>query len=1120
MKKIKSLFLGLAMICAMPTFAQNKVVTGTVVDDLGEPVIGATVRVQGTKTATVTDFDGNYKIEVPKGGKVVVSYIGFKDTPTTGGKVQLATSSNDLEEVVVVGYGVQKKAHLTGSVGSVPMDDIQDLAGGSLGSALSGLVNGLSTDGGESRPGERTELYVRDAKSISALKGTKDTNTSNEPLYVIDGYIYPNDVKMGDIRQNLGAEAFSNLDPAEVESISVLKDAAAAIYGARGANGVILVTTKKGKVGKPRISYSGTFGIADEVSRPSLLDAYNYGRLYNIMATRNDKDASFNPQTQIFQYDELQMMKNLNYDLLDKYWSSAFTQKHNVNVGGATDAVSYFGSIGYFKQDGNLGKLDYDRWNYRAGIDVKINQWLSANIAVSGDYGKKNTPYVSVGGSSTEDYSRLMTRPRYMPEYVNGYPLMPSGVGEGTSNLNTYHYDILQNSGDYSNTQTSNTTINAGVKLDFGFWKPLKGLKASFSYSKSINTSKTNQYATAYDLYEMNIPYGSGFHVYDPTGEEYDYIDYTDASNYNKRPQTNGNFLSRQMLRTDNYQMNFTLQYQRKFGLHDVSALFSIEKSEAESEYNLTSATAPYEFTNYQYTGIDHPNSKESLRFGRAESAMLSYIWRVNYAYSDRYLAEVLLRSDSSPAKFGPKNKWGTFPTFSLGWAISEESWFKNAKWLKWLDYLKLRVSYGVTGRDNIAPWQWQANYNLDLDKGAVFGEDNKTQATTNRIGMNKNTAANNPDVHWSKSYKFNLGIDARFLDRRLNLTFDYYHERNRDILLNYSGTIPSIVGNQSAPYNYGKMNNWGWELSLSWRDKIGKDFKYHVTLNTGYSDNKVLDQEWATSDFYKAVKPGDRADTGLWGYQCLGMFRDYHDIDQYWAEHLTNPLTGEEGTYLGKTKDQMRPGMLIYKDVRGAYDPETGLYADKDYSITKEDEVQLSTRSNNIYGFTMNAGAEWKGISLTLQFAAHWGAYDTVAPAALGATGTYTDNFYNMPSFWNPDNVFVYDDIYDGSGRLVQKANHAGTLPNPGFAENRAASSYWRISAARVSLNRLTIAYSLPKNWLKGSGLQNVRLNLTGQNLINFYNPNPDGYFNPMAGTYGKYPNLRKWTFGVNVTF
>ena len=225
MKKIKSLFLGLAMLCAMPTFAQNKVVTGTVVDDLGEPVIGATVRVQGTKTATVTDFDGNYKIEVPKGGKVVVSYIGFKDTPTTGGKVQLATSSNDLEEVVVVGYGVQKKAHLTGSVGSVPMDDIQDLAGGSLGSALSGLVNGLSTDGGESRPGERTELYVRDAKSISSLKGTKDTNTSNEPLYVIDGYIYPNDVKMGDIRQNLGAEAFSNLDPAEVESISVLKDA-------------------------------------------------------------------------------------------------------------------------------------------------------------------------------------------------------------------------------------------------------------------------------------------------------------------------------------------------------------------------------------------------------------------------------------------------------------------------------------------------------------------------------------------------------------------------------------------------------------------------------------------------------------------------------------------------------------------------------------------------------------------------------------------------------------------------------------------------------------------------------------------------------------------------------
>ena len=221
-KYIISLCLGLLM--ALPTLAQNKVVQGTVVDELGEPVIGATVRVEGTKTATVTDFDGNYKIEVPKDGKVVISYIGYKDKVTTGGNVQLEEDNSQLEEVVVVGYGTQKKAHLTGSVATVPVDEIQDLASSGLASTLSGLVNGLSVSGGESRPGENARLSIRDVNSLGEVG-----STAQEPLFVIDGYIYPNDVKVGNITQNLGAEAFNNLDPSEVESISVLKDASAAV---------------------------------------------------------------------------------------------------------------------------------------------------------------------------------------------------------------------------------------------------------------------------------------------------------------------------------------------------------------------------------------------------------------------------------------------------------------------------------------------------------------------------------------------------------------------------------------------------------------------------------------------------------------------------------------------------------------------------------------------------------------------------------------------------------------------------------------------------------------------------------------------------------------------------
>lgn len=1114
-KTIKSFLLGIAMLCALPMMAQNKVVTGTVVDELGEPVIGATVRVEGTKTATVTDFDGNYKLEVPQNGKVVISYIGYKDMPTTGGKVQLETNNTDLQEVVVVGYGTQKKAHLTGSVGTVDMNDVQDLAGGSLGSTLSGLVNGLSVAGGDSRPGERAELYVRDARSLASLSGNVDTNTSPEPLYVIDGYIYPNDVKMGNIRQNPGAEAFSNLDPSEVESISVLKDASAAVYGARAANGVILVTTKKGKMGAPRISYSGNFGIADEISRPSMLSAYDFGRLVNIVAARNPKNASLDNTTQLFQADELAAMQGLNYDLLDKYWKTGYTQKHNVNVSGATDNVNYFASVGYFKQDGNLGNLDYDRWNYRAGVDVKISKWLSANLNVSGDYGKKNSPYVSVGGSGTEDYQRLLTRPYYLPEYVDGHALLPYGISNQAdgNNLRTYHYDLLQNNGDFTKNMDSNTTINGRISYDFGWSKILQGLKISFSYAKSINTQKTNQYGSKYDLYEMSHRYGSGMHLYNPTiGDDPDY-DYLAETNFNKRTQNNGDFLSRQMIRTDNYQINLTFQYNRKFGLHDVSALFSIEKSETESEFNFSKATAPYEFTNYQYSGINKDETEISVNFSRSEAGMLSYIWRANYAYSDKYLFEFLLRSDAS-TKFAPKNYWGTFPTFSLGWVMSEEPFFQNTKWLKWIDFLKIRASYGITGRDNIAPWQWQATYNLDPNKGSVFGEGTQN-ASGGRITMNKNSATYNEDVHWSKSYKTNLGFDFRFLNQRLSFTVDYYYERNRDILLNYTSLIPSIVGNQSAPYNYGSMDNWGWEFSIGWRDKIGKDFKYHVNLNTGYHDNKVNEQQWATSDFYKAVRPGDRSDNGLWGYQCLGMFRSYHDIDEYFDTYLKK-ADGTYGKYLGMEKEDVHPGMLIYKDIRGAYNQATGEYEGPDHEVTAEDEVQLSTRSNNIYGFTINAGAEWKGIQLTMQFGANWGSYTTVSSKAL----SYSDDFTNMPSFWNPDDIFVYDDIYDGQGNLIMKANRNGSLPNPGFSINSAASSFWRISAARVSLNRLTLAYNLPKAWFKGIGIQSARINVTGQNLINFYNDNPDKYFNPMAGNYGSYPNLRKWTIGVNLGF
>ena len=706
--KIFSFCLGTMLMFSVSALAQNQTVSGTVVDELGEPVIGATVTVEGTKTATVTDLDGNYKISAPAGAKVVISYIGYlPQTVKPGGKVQLQEDKQTLEEVVVVGYGSQKKAHLTGSISTVPVDDIQDLANGGLASSLSGLVNGMSVSGGDGRPGENARISIRDVNALGEIG-----STAQQPLFVIDGYIYPNDVRVGNITQNLGAEAFNNLDPSEVESISVLKDASAAVYGARAANGVILVTTKKGKVGAPSISYSGTFGFTDEIARPKMLSAYDFGRLYNAVAAADPTNTSLNKTTALFQADELEAMKGLNYDLLDKYWETGSTMRHSVNVSGATDKVSYFAGGSYFKQTGNLGKLDYDRWNYRAGVDVKISDYLTANLTVSGDYGKKNKPLLKVGGTNAEkDYNLMLTRPRYMPETVDGRHILSYGITNGEKVQNQrYSYDLLQNNGDFSKNMTSNTSLNASINYDFGWNKYLKGLKLKFSYSKSINSDKTNEYGSSYTIYQMNRRFGSGMHLYTPTAGDDPTYNYLSDTNFNGLKYANGDYLSRNMIRTDNYQINFTAQYARDFGKHHVSALFSIEKSEAESEFVTGQVNNPLPYTNHQ---SNSGQGAQTTEFNRAESGTLSYIGRINYAYADRYLFEFLLRSDAS-TKFAPENYWGTFPAISAGWVVSEEPWFQKSKVAKWVDFLKIRASWGLTGRDNLTAWQWLQVYTLD----------------------------------------------------------------------------------------------------------------------------------------------------------------------------------------------------------------------------------------------------------------------------------------------------------------------------------------------------------------------------------------------------------------------
>ena len=1106
MKKqiIISLCLGFMALFATPALAQNQKVTGTVTDDKGEPIIGASVMVAGEKgKGTVTDLDGNYSLDVPKNGKVTISYIGYiSQTVKPGGTTKLKEDSQNLEEVVVVGYGTQKKAHLTGSISTVDMNDVQDLSGAGLASSLSGLVNGMSVQSGSDRAGGTATIRIRDTNDVSSIDGI--TQRSQSPLYVIDGYVYPNDIKVGNQDgRNPGEEAFNNLDPSEVESISVLKDASAAVYGARAANGVILVTTKKGKMGKPRITYNGTFGITNAIGRPEMLNAYEYGRLYNAVTAADPyKLQTMDKKSSLFQYDELEAMKGLDFDLLDKYWKTGYTQQHSVNVSGATDAVNYFAGIAYFKQDGNLGKLDYDRWNFRAGVDVNISKSLKANLTVSGNYSDKNKPNVKVGSSGDEnDYRALLYRPRYIPEYINGKPFYTYGPDDKKADgSQEYNYDLLQNNGDFSEDKSSNLTINGSLDYNFDWLEALKGLKLRFSYSKNITNEKNNQYGSKYTMYQVTNRTGSGNHLYTPIG------DTPWEPTFKGFEADNGNYLSRDMSRSDNYQINFTAQYQRKFGDHDISALFSIEKSETEMEWLKGEKTTPYSFTTYQSNSAQ--DSKEPI-WTRYESGTLSYIWRANYAFMDRYLFEFLLRSDAS-TKFAPKNYWGTFPSVSVGWVASEEPWFQNIKWLKWVDYFKVRMSYGLTGRDNTAAWQWMKTYNLDPKPGVELGTTEKGR--TSILRMNNSSAATNEDVHWDKSYKFNVGFDLHTLNRRLAFSYEFYYTRNREMFMNLSQEVPGTVGALSAAVNMGEVDAWGHEISITWRDKIGKDFKYRIGLNTGFSDNEVIKADFSSDYTYRTLQAGMRSDIGLWGMQCLGMFRSFQEIQEYVSKYNITQ-------YMGLGPEEIRPGMLIYKDVRGKQQAD-GSYSGPDGIVSREDDqVQLSRRSNH-YGMTMNLHAEWKGIALTAQLAASWGGYETLPSQAIKPA--YGIAATNMPSFWNVDNMFSYQNVYDENQNLLVKQNLDAEYPNLAYTNvNAVESSFWRVSSASVRLNRLTLAYSIPKKWLNalGIGIDAVRLNVTGQNLINFYNPYPD-HFASNWSSYGSYPRLRKWTIGVNVSF
>ncbi|HYH55955.1 MAG TPA: TonB-dependent receptor plug domain-containing protein, partial [Anseongella sp.] len=521
----------------------------------------------------------------------------------------------------------QKRVHLTGAVDAISAEEIEDLPLGNLGAALTGRLLGLGVSGGTSRPGHAAQLTIRNPLSLAKDGG------NNNPLFVIDGVLQIN------AEGNNDASFFNNLDPSEIESISVLKDASAAVYGSRSANGVVIVTTKRGRAGAPRISYSGSVALNDEAYRTEMLSAYELARYVNIMNGPYGADEDPGDQERFFSPDELEHYRNINHDWLDQAWSSAYNTRHTLNVSGGSEQATYFAGVSWYKQDGNLGKLDHQKWTFRAGADVNVASGLKAGLQVSGyqqDIYRINS---EIGGEQEEnDYRNLLKAPRYVPSYINGLPVRLPGDG---NDLDGYHFFEINNQNNYRDLKDFNGAVNLYAEYAAPF---IPGLKLRGSYARSIASGRAQIIGTEYTVYRFDLQ-GEHGHIYEG------------ATNPEAIPTRNDNRLRLSNTRGIRSQANFSVNYDRQFGEHSLSIFGTIERSESESHFEEILKDEPSPFTNGTLTSAF---GALDARDGSDEAGTLGYVGQVNYRYRGKYLADLMFRSDAS-TKFAPENYWGKF---------------------------------------------------------------------------------------------------------------------------------------------------------------------------------------------------------------------------------------------------------------------------------------------------------------------------------------------------------------------------------------------------------------------------------------------------------------------------
>lgn len=1081
MEKSRFLLLSLALIVSMITKAQG--ILGTVTDELGEPIIGASVVEKANpQNGAITDLDGKFTLNVTEGTPIIITYIGYSNQEVNARNnmtVMMKEDSETLQDVVVIGYGVQKKSVVTASIAKVSSDDLDGKTRLRAEDALKGMAAGVNVTSSSGQPGSKSMIRIRGVGTIN----------NSEPLFIVDGM--PTD-------QN----GMESVNPSDIESIEVLKDAASgAIYGARAANGVILVTTKKGKLGKVSVNYNFSYGWQSAWKKRDVTGATDYAILQNERRVQNGLSPLYNdPYNLVDANDNKITGFGTNWqDLL--FNDNAPIVQHDVSISGASEKVNYYLSMGYFTQDGivggNYGQSNYDRLTIRSNNQFNIlDASKERNFLNKLDVGA-NLSYMRVHNTSL-DANSTWGSPLGSALYLA--PTLPvtltqlgyDRIGEedvpryGQAMIDRYKaYDLYYDANGYPytipNYVGSYNEQNNPIAMMHN--NPNKNWSHKFMPKFSLDLQ-------LYDALKYHFSYSAelSFWGYNGATLQKYYLSGNNNSDHTQAAAYKGN--------NTTWQIENTLTYDKTFGKHTIGVVLgqSAMKFKGDelggSHWNLVNPNKPsinyttggnLELTNDADGKVTGAKSLVGVWGGPyTEHRLASLFARVSYNYDERYMFQGTIRRDGS-SRFGSNNKYGTFPSFSVGWNVMNEAFMENTR--DWLTNLKFRASWGKNGNDNIGDFAYTTLTALGASSNYYYG---KTAAMT--YGSKANRLANE-DLKWEESEQTNLGLDFGFWNNQLTFTIDYFMKKTNGMIIDMP--IPSYVGEQRPLANVGDMKNSGWEFELGYKWNIS-DARFAVKANAAYLKNKLTNIGNETGFINYGINQfsdgGTRAENGqpfpfFYGYKTDGIIQNKAEADAYNSKYGTSS----------------KPGDFRFVDTNG------------DNKINSDDRTNIG---NGIpdwsFGFTFDA--EWKGFDLSLFFQGVSGVdiFDATYRQDI-ASGNY------------PTWVLQR---WTGEGT-------SNTVPSLGDSKNWVCSDMYIQDGSYLRLKNITLGYTLPRSLTNKIGINRFRAYVRAENLFTwtkYWGFDPEigaGFDNDTqkhrtenSGVdYGVYPQARTFTIGFNIS-